>query len=292
MFEQSTKRIVEQDKKIWVEDYSTLPLSISNVMIVSHIASTEGKKMITPDVARNVAAVDTFYLFYYVYRNNEDENIDVDCRIFDPEKKVVFAKKEIINVAGGSLFQNQVFMAVPTNEFGYGKYTIEITAASSNHNTTVRSYFQNESLDFPVPLKEIDLLIDQLQYVAKENEIDYIREGKTNSEKQKRFLDFWKKKDPSPNTKRNEFMQEYYIRVILANKSFSTSYTQGWRTDMGMVFIIFGQPSNVERHPYEMDSKPYEVWQYYEISRQFVFVDNSGFGDYRLITPIWETFRY
>jgi GWxTD domain-containing protein len=292
VFEQSTKRIVEQNKKIWVEDYSTLPLSISNVMIVSHIASTVGKKMITPDVARNVAAVDTFYLFYYVYRNNDDENIDVDCRIYDPEKKEVYAKKEIINVAEGSLFQNQIFMAVPTNEFGFGKYTIEITAASSNHNTTVKSYFQNESLDFPVPLKEIDLLIDQLQYVAKESEIDYIREGKTNPEKQKRFLDFWKRKDPSPNTKRNEFMQEYYIRVILANKSFSTSYTQGWRTDMGMVFIIFGQPSNVERHPYEMDSKPYEVWQYYELSRQFVFVDNSGFGDYRLITPIWETFRY
>lgn len=292
VYEQSTKRRVEEEKKIKVEDYSTPPLSISNVMIVSHLATAEGKKMITPDVARNVGSVDTFYLFYYVYRNNDDENIDVNCKIYDPEKKEVYAGKETIKIADGMLFQNQIFMAVPTNDFGYGKFTIEITAASSNHNVTVKSFFENESVDFPVPLKEIDLLVDQLQYVAKESEIDYIREGKTDSEKQKRFLEFWKKKDPSPNTRRNEFMQEYYKRVILANRSFSTSYTQGWRTDMGMVFIIFGQPNNVERHPYEMNSKPYEVWDYYNINRKFVFVDNSGFGDYRLTTPIWDTFRY
>jgi hypothetical protein len=61
---------------------------------------------------------------------------------------------------------------------------------------------------------------------------------------------------------------------------------------MGMVYIIFGEPSNIERHPYEMDTKPYEIWAYYNINKQFVFVDNSGFGDYRLITPIWDTFVF
>jgi hypothetical protein len=61
---------------------------------------------------------------------------------------------------------------------------------------------------------------------------------------------------------------------------------------MGMVYVIFGEPSNIERHPYDMDQKPYEIWDYYDINRQFVFLDNTGFGDYRLITPIWDTFRY
>ena len=61
---------------------------------------------------------------------------------------------------------------------------------------------------------------------------------------------------------------------------------------MGMVYIIFGEPSEIERHPLEMDTKPYEVWNYFELNREFIFVDYSGFGDYRLITPIWETFNY
>jgi hypothetical protein len=83
-------------------------------------------------------------------------------------------------------------------------------------------------------------------------------------------------------------MEQYYARVEYANKHFS-HFMEGWRTDMGMVYIMFGPPSNVERHPFDIDSKPYEVWAYYDLNYQFVFVDSTGFGDYRLITPIWET---
>lgn len=292
IYEQSTKNKQEKSKKITVEDYSTPPLSISDVMIVSRLSSNAGKKVITPDVGRNISAIDTFYLFYYVYKNNDDEKVDVKCRIFDPEKKEVFAKNETIDISSGIAFQNQVFMQVPSKDFGYGKYTIEITAASSNYNYSTESDFENLAAEFPLPMKDIDILVEQLQYIAKADELDFIRAGKTDTEKQKRFLDFWKKKDPSPNTKRNEVMQEYYRRVKLANKLFGNVYSQGWRTDMGMVYIIFGEPSNIERHPYEMDSKPYEIWDYYEDNKQFVFIDNTGFGDYRLISPIWDTFRW
>lgn len=292
VFEQSTKKRSEKDKKIKVEDYSTPPLSISDVMIVSRLSSTDGKKVITPDVGRNVASIDTFYLFYYVYKNNDDEKVEVNCRILDPEKKEVYNKKETIDISSGLSFQNMVFMPVSTADLGFGKYTIEITAASNNYNTTTDSYFENLTIDFPMPLKEIDGLIEQLQYIAKSDEMDFMRNGKTDTEKQKRFLEFWKKKDPSPNTKRNEIMQEYYKRVLSANKFFTNTYTQGWRTDMGMVYIIFGEPNNIERHPYDMNSKPYEIWDYYQDNKQFVFVDNTGFGDYRLISPIWDTFRF
>jgi GWxTD domain-containing protein len=121
--------------------------------------------------------------------------------------------------------------------------------------------------------------------------MDALRKAKTTPEKEKRFIEFWKKKDPSPNTPRNELMVEYYNRIRIANERYS-HYTDGWRTDMGMVFIIYGNPSNVDRHPFENQTKPYEVWDYYDINRQFVFVDDSGFGDYRLITPIYDDFRF
>ncbi len=292
VYELGTKKRSEKEKNIKVEDYSTPPLSISDVMIVSRLSSNEGKKIITPDVQRNVGIVDTFYLFYYVYKNNDDAKIDVNCRILDNDKNEVYSKSETIDFTTGVAFQNQLFMAVPTSDLGYGKYTIEISAASSNYKAETDSYFENVSPDFPVPLKDIDQLVEQLQYIAKDDELDYIRNGKTDAERQKRFLAFWKKKDPSPNTKRNEVMQEYYRRLMQANRLFSTTYSQGWKSDMGMVYVIFGEPSNIERHPYDMDAKPYEIWDYYDDNKQFVFVDNTGFGDYRLITPIWDTFRF
>jgi len=58
-----------------------------------------------------------------------------------------------------------------------------------------------------------------------------------------------------------------------------------------MIYIIFGAPNNVDRHPFEVDSKPYEIWAYYELNYSIVFVDETGFGDYRLQTPIWEIWQ-
>ena len=62
---------------------------------------------------------------------------------------------------------------------------------------------------------------------------------------------------------------------------------------MGMVYITLGPPSAVERHPFDMGAKPYEIWEYYHINRSFLFVDNSGFGDYRLSeSPYGDWFKY
>ena len=139
----------------------------------------------------------------------------------------------------------------------------------------------------PRSVKDLDLAIDQLRYIAKEGEMSPMQDAKTEEEKQAKFLEFWKKRDPNPNTPRNEKMELFYARVDYANRHFS-HYREGWRTDMGMIYIIFGPPSDVSRHPFEVDTKPYEVWRYYDLNYEFVFQDESGFGDYRLLNPLYE----
>lgn len=54
-----------------------------------------------------------------------------------------------------------------------------------------------------------------------------------------------------------ELIRKYYLRVETANKLY-TSYTDGWKTDRGMIFIIIGKPSRVYR------SFGQEVWIYGE----------------------------
>jgi GWxTD domain-containing protein len=122
--------------------------------------------------------------------------------------------------------------------------------------------------------------------------MSFIEEASDQEEMIKRYLEFWKKKDPSPNTEENEIFNEYYRRIVFANEKYS-HYTEGWKTDRGMVFILLGPPSNVDRHPFDYDSKPYEVWEYYDLNKNFVFIDETGFGDYRLITPLHgELYKY
>ena len=52
-----------------------------------------------------------------------------------------------------------------------------------------------------------------------------------------------------------ELLKKYYGRVKEANKYY-TSYTQGWKTDRGMIFIVFGVPTNIYK------SSKGETWIY------------------------------
>ncbi len=132
-------------------------------------------------------------------------------------------------------------------------------------------------------IENLDGAVEQLKYIASMSVIKKMRKA-DQEEKKRLFLEFWEKKDPTPGTQENELMNEYYRRVNFSNQNFS-GYLEGWKSDMGMVYILFGPPSDIERHPFELQTKPYEVWYYYELNRTFIFVDESGFGEYRLITP-------
>ncbi len=100
-------------------------------------------------------------------------------------------------------------------------------------------------------------------------------------ERQAFWQDFWREHDPVPGTPRNEFRDAVAARIRYANDRFS-SFTAGWKTDRGMVYVILGAPDEIERHPFEVGSKPYEIWSYYSYRVQYVFVDWRGFGNYEL----------
>ncbi|MBA7483939.1 hypothetical protein ES707_19456 [subsurface metagenome] len=86
-------------------------------------------------------------------------------------------------------------------------------------------------------------------------------------------------------------MDEYYGRVAYANTYFR-SMQPGWETDMGMVYVIYGPPDEIDRHPFDVNQKPYQVWFYYNKGWRFVFVDANMLGDYRLVTPLYPTRSY
>jgi len=291
MYEQRTKKTAAASKDIVIRDFLARPITLSDVMIVSKLTNESGRKMITPDVTRNVSILDTFYLFFFVYKNSEQSQINVTCNITDSKKNEIFSASENLGVTRPLDLQNQMLIPIPTDKLAYDNYNIEIIATSIQDKATITTGFSSINLDIPVNLTDIDELIDQLQYIATEDELAHMRDGKTDADKRKRFMDFWKTKDPTPLTRKNEVMMEYYKRLNYADKHYTTVYSKGWKSDMGMVYVIFGRPDNIDKHPYEMDTKPYEVWDYYDLNREFVFIDYTGFGDYRLVTPIYERFR-
>jgi GWxTD domain-containing protein len=99
-------------------------------------------------------------------------------------------------------------------------------------------------------LKEVDLII------LKEEKKQF-KDLKDESEKDKFIAIFWAKRDPTPRTKKNEFKEEYYRRLDYIEEAFYYGYNKGLATDMGKVYLFFGQPLRTIR-----DDPRVEVWIY------------------------------
>jgi GWxTD domain-containing protein len=271
-------------------DFTSIPFALSDIMLVSRITSNGDKKSIVPLVGGNVGELsDMFYCFLEAYNHANYDSVRVAASVVNNKGEDALRQDTLIPLHPG---KNELLLRINHSALGLGDYVLYLRAYHPGADTTGGKTFvgaTNRAVavhwrGVPRGVKDLDIAIEQFRYIAKDSE------APTTEEKQKRFFEFWKKRDPNPNTPRNEKMEEYYGRVDYANKHFS-HYMEGWRTDMGMVYIIFGPPNSVDRHPYDMDSKPYEIWSYYELNHQFIFVDQTGFGDYRLLTPIWEVWR-
>lgn len=99
--------------------------------------------------------------------------------------------------------------------------------------------------------------------------------------KRQEFVEeFWKKRDPDPSTEINEFKEEYFRRIEIANALFKEGTTPGWLQDRGRIYIILGPPDNRLLNP-GFEDFHYENW-YYEPHYVIVFEDNDLNGEYQI----------
>ncbi|MEL0338435.1 MAG: GWxTD domain-containing protein, partial [bacterium] len=155
-------------------------------------------------------------------------------------------------------------------------------------NGKERSLFKNISIFKPGLsgfINNVENSFQQMKYILTNDERKKAK-GKKGKELESLFLSFWKERDPTPNTSINELMEEYYIRVNYVNEYFNMSWREGWETDFGMIYILFGPPDQIERsNSTSTSSSIYQVWYYSRLNKQFVFKDQNGFGDFKLDRP-------
>jgi GWxTD domain-containing protein len=184
---------------------------------------------------------------------------------------------------------NQTIVEIAIDDLKVGDYLVRVRVDNANGRTLAQAeqVVAATWTGLAEHVSNLDEAISQLQYIAKRRELRRIKEADNHAERLQRFQEFWDRRDPTPGTQRNERMEEYYYRVAFANEEYG-SLTDGWRTDRGQVLVLFGEPDFVERHPYNFNAKPYQVWYYYRIGKQFIFVDENGVGTYELLIPVWD----
>ncbi len=275
-----TRKSTFRKKQIDLDDFYKKPITLSNInLIESSLADSSGESSDISSISgRLVDQRSEFDVSFYLLSNGGSGTIKY--MIYNMNKKVV-AEDETTHVFKKGVDYHK--MSIPRTNLTYSKYRLVIKVKLGADEATAEKIIQIRWIGMSNMIDNLDLAIEQIKYIAGSN---ILKKMKKADEKEKKdlFLDFWNKKDPTPGTDENELMNEYYRRVNYSNQNFS-GYQDGWKTDMGMVFILFGAPNDIERHPFELQTKPYEIWYYYELNRTFVFVDETGFGEYRLITP-------
>jgi len=103
---------------------------------------------------------------------------------------------------------------------------------------------------------------------------------------------FWRHRDPTEGTERNEFREEHTRRIAFANKRFIGAGKPGWKTDRGKIYIILGEPRTQQSFIGLSSVYPSERWSYQGIAvpgmpQEFdlLFFQKNGMGDFVLYQP-------
>ncbi|MCB1024315.1 MAG: GWxTD domain-containing protein [Acidobacteria bacterium] len=144
-------------------------------------------------------------------------------------------------------------------------------------------------------------LSNDVRYIITKEEKNAFKALKTDEERENFIENFWRRRDPNPDTEENEYREEYYERIAYANEHYASG-KPGWMTDRGRIYITWGKPDGVESHPmggsYDRPSYegggstttyPFEVWFYRYLEGvgsgiEIEFVDPTGSGEYRIAT--------
>lgn len=289
------------EKKVELPDYTKEPLNISSILFSEKVeVDSSGHLIPVPLVGVPRTETGNLYGFFTIY-SDAAKDFQVEIVVRNMRNKVLYKDKRKLMRSGE---ETSVAIAIPDAKLSLGTYNFQIKVKQDGERASLEEKFRIFWQGLPLTAIDLESAIKQMDLIA--NGSDLKKVAAFSPAKQREFFKrFWKQYDPTAGTDKNELMNEYYRRVQYANDNFR-GLREGWKTDMGTVYILLGAPDEVARDmaPQYMTSffssrpvKALQIWKYNTLNRYFIFVDENGFGDYRLDNPaalseFRNTFRF
>lgn len=283
----------EAEAKVKLQKFADDQISAGGLAFARQINRTlEGNiQSIVPEVTNQYKGLGRNSKVYFeVYNPNNLDSVDIHYEIEGKNTETQIESGFPLALTGE---KTGVTFPLNSDTLEHDAYSLTIKVQSDKKDFKLEKPFYIRWQGLPTNVKDLESAIKQARYAADNTEWKKLIKA-SEKEKLQAFKEFWKKQDPTPNDNYNEAMYNFYARVQEANRNFSEMGRDGWRTDRGMVYIILGPPDNIVSNNYPANSRPYQVWQYYSINRQFEFYDRTGFGNYDMLYPvsIYELQRY
>lgn len=178
----------------------------------------------------------------------------------------------------GTLFAGT--FVVPVAKLGVGVMTVGVSrpGAADTLRAPLFVGFGEE-----LPVATFTEMLDYLRYFAIPSRLSALRDAAPDA-RAALWAAFLKDTDPIPQTPQHEGLRDYFGRIAQANSRFREEGALGWMTDRGRVFVALGPPDQVlEPNIADLNQRGRtQVWDYRSQRLQVVFVDQTGFGRWKM----------
>jgi GWxTD domain-containing protein len=134
-----------------------------------------------------------------------------------------------------------------------------------------------------LPVASFTEMLDYLRYYVSHPRLQAMRDAPPEG-RAALWAAFIRDSDPVPQTAAHEGLRDYFGRIAQANLRFREEGGAGWLTDRGRVFVALGTPDQVlQPNINDLNQRGRtEIWEYREHRLSVVFVDQTGFGRWRM----------
>jgi GWxTD domain-containing protein len=233
--------------------------------------------------------LDSLKFVFQVTNNKPNDPLEIESRLIKFESDTTIARPMFFNDYSPSSIQyqgieyddyeviqtstrtlNQTGSVLIEFEFANldrGNYRLEVTSNKGEENELYKARdFGIKSPNYP-SLKTAKELARPLAYLMSEKEYEQLMAIEDPTALKNAIDRFWLSNVQNSN-KAQEVISLYYERVEEANKQFS-NFKEGWKTDPGMMYILFGPPMYVNTYISQM------IWSYSynreDPERNFIF---------------------
>lgn len=179
--------------------------------------------------------------------------------------------------------------SIDVADFMPGDYELEISVEGRRGRlfNKITEAFELNLTAQSISKNDYQMAVKMLKYIANRAEFKKLKAAKTVEDQERLWKEFWDLRDDDHQDAINPNRNEYFRRIRHANRNFSIMKKDGWQTSRGMIYITYGAPDEVDDHPFELETRPYQIWIYYRSNppRRFLFVDEWGDNNYELQPP-------
>ena len=308
------------DQEISTGNSTMSGVTISDIELASSIKKSDNTKSpfykntleIVPNPSAlygmNLNELNYYFELYGLTESNISNEYLINYSVYNLNNQKIISKDKRVNRKNESKAD---YGTIIIDSLDRGSYNFVVTISDSAKNVNLskeKKFFIYQDNSSGSTITESDDYLKSIFITRSEAEIEdeyekiyYISSKKfkeryeqmTNlNDKKKLLYEFWKSQDLNPETQVLETRIAYLKRVDEANRQFKEAYVEGWKTDRGRIYIIYGKPEDVDRHPFEAETKSYEVWNYHSVEggAECVFVEfQHSLSEYRLVHSTLRT---